>query len=169
MAAGVTSAITSRCSRSRNHDTTTRPAPTSTPSTISPPISANAIRSGVAMRHPRPRPSSAASLLGAVLHDAGRRPRFGRPRRAGSAGQRLPDRFRGMLGTPRGEVLDLLAARDAGGDDRRGGVRRLDSGGETAIAERDGEVVVLALEPERAGHAAAAGIDLADVIAGPLQ
>jgi len=59
-----------------------------------------------------------------------------------------------MLGAAAGEVLDLLAARDARGDDERVRVRRLHGGRQAAVAEGDGDVVVLALEPERAGHAA---------------
>src|SRR5437016_13360799 len=57
-------------------------------------------------------------------------------------------------------MLDLLAARDAGRRDH--GVRgcRLDGGDQAAIAERDRDVVVLALEAERARHSAAPGIDL---------
>ena len=66
-------------------------------------------------------------------------------------------------------MLDLLAAGDAGRHDERVRVRRFHRGGEPAVAERDGQVIVLALEAERAGHATASGIDLADVVARPLQ
>src|SRR2546430_15310873 len=66
-------------------------------------------------------------------------------------------------------MLDLLAARDAGRRDH--GVRgcRLDGGDQAAIAERDGDVVVLALEAERARHPAAPGIDLFHPEAGPPE
>src|SRR5713226_10434469 len=66
-------------------------------------------------------------------------------------------------------MLDLLAARDAGGDDlgaRRGGGhgRR-----ETPAAEGDRDVVVLLLEAEGPRHPTAAGIHLADFVARPLE
>src|SRR3989475_8052802 len=66
-------------------------------------------------------------------------------------------------------MLDLLAARDAGRRDH--GVRGccLDSGDQAAIAERDRDVVVLALEAERARHPAAPGIDLFHPEAGPPE
>src|SRR3989441_1805885 len=66
-------------------------------------------------------------------------------------------------------MLDLLAARDAGRRDH--GVRgcRLDGGDQAAIAERDRDVVVLALEAERARHPAAPGVDLLDPEARPLE
>src|SRR5882724_778785 len=74
-----------------------------------------------------------------------------------------------MLGAATGQVLDLLPARDAGRDDlgfRGGG---LHGGRQASIAERDRDVVVLALEAERAGHAAAAGVDLLDLEARPAE
>src|SRR2546428_9030529 len=66
-------------------------------------------------------------------------------------------------------MLDLLAARDAGRRDH--GVRgcRLDGGDQAAIAERDRDVVVLALEAERARHPAAPGVDLLHPEARPLE
>src|SRR5437016_13574449 len=66
-------------------------------------------------------------------------------------------------------MLDLLAARDAGRRDH--GVRgcRLDGGDQAAIAERDGDVVVLALEAERARHPAAPGVDLFHAEARPPE
>src|SRR5438034_11714822 len=57
-------------------------------------------------------------------------------------------------------MRDLLPARDAGRHDHGVRGRRLHGGGQAAIAERDGDVVVLALEAERARHPAAPGIDL---------
>src|SRR5258708_23360144 len=94
-----------------------------------------------------------------------------RPNRsiAGLARDRLSERLGGVLGATAGEVLDLLAAGDAGRHDERVRVRRLHRGNEAAVAERDGQVVVLALEAERAGHATAPGVDLADVVARPLE
>src|SRR5262245_18135500 len=74
-----------------------------------------------------------------------------------------------MLGAPARQVLDLLAAGDAGRDDLGLGGRGLHRGRQPAIAERDGDVVVLALEAERSGHAAAAGVDLLDLEARPAK
>src|SRR5712692_9032073 len=74
-----------------------------------------------------------------------------------------------MLGPATRQVVDLLAARHAGRDDVRVGGRRLDGGREPPIAEPGGDLVVLALEPERPGHAAAAGVDFGHVEAGPLE
>ena len=47
--------------------------------------------------------------------------------------------------------------------------RRLHGRRQPPVAERDRDVVVLALEAERAGHAAAAGVDLAHLVARPRQ
>ena len=60
-----------------------------------------------------------------------------RPNRsiAGLARERLGERLGGMLGAAAGEVLDLLAAGDAGRHDERVRVRRLYRGGEAAVAE----------------------------------
>ena len=66
-----------------------------------------------------------------------------------------------MLGAPAGQVLDLLATRDARRDDLGVGGGRLHGRRQPAVAERDRDVVVLPLEAERAGHAAAARVDLA--------
>src|SRR5262245_27337378 len=74
-----------------------------------------------------------------------------------------------MLRAPSGEMLDLLPARDAGGHDLGLGVRRLDGGGQPSIPEGDRDVVVLCLEAERSGHAAAARVDLAHLEPGPLE
>src|SRR5258706_1983618 len=74
-----------------------------------------------------------------------------------------------MLGPPAGQVLDLLATGDAGRDDLRLGRRGLDGGRQPAVAERDRDIVVLALEAERAGHPAAARVDLRDLEAGPAE
>src|SRR5438309_6079971 len=74
-----------------------------------------------------------------------------------------------MLGAAAREMLDLLTAGDTGGDDLRlrgGGLHR---GREPTIAERDRDVVVLALEAERAGHAAAARVDFLDLESRPAK
>src|SRR6516225_5389086 len=74
-----------------------------------------------------------------------------------------------MLGAATCEMLDLLAAGDAGRHDlglRGGG---LDRRRQPPVAERDRDVVVLALEAERAGHAAAARVDLLDLEARPAE
>src|SRR5262249_3459171 len=97
-------------------------------------------------------------------------PPAGAERRVRSvAGDRFGERFGRGLGAPAGEMLDLLAARNTGRDDERVGMRRLHRGSQPAVAEGNGDVVVLTFEAEGPGHAAAAGIDFADVIAGPLQ
>ena len=77
------------------------------------------------------------------------------------ARERLAQDLGRVLGPATGQVLDLLAARDPGRDDL--GLRRRGLHGrrQAAVAERDRDVVVLALEAERARHAAAAGVDLA--------
>jgi len=49
------------------------------------------------------------------------------------------------------------------------GRRRLHGRRQSAVAERDRDVVVLALEAERAGHAAAARIHLGDLESGPAE
>src|SRR5882672_6804498 len=66
-------------------------------------------------------------------------------------------------------MLDLLAAGDAGRDDLGVGGGGLHRGRQPQIAERDRDVVVLALEAERAGHAAAARVDLLDLESGPAK
>src|SRR5947209_10319872 len=74
-----------------------------------------------------------------------------------------------MLGAAAREMLDLLTAGDTRRDDLRlrgGGLHR---GRQPAIAERDRDVVVLALEAERTGHAAAARVDLFDLEPGPAE
>src|SRR5262245_15587681 len=68
-----------------------------------------------------------------------------------------------MLGAPPRQVLDLLAAGDAGRDDLGLGGRGLHRGRQPAIAERDRDVVVLAFEAERARHAATARVDFLDL------
>src|SRR5712692_6726662 len=68
-----------------------------------------------------------------------------------------------------GEVLDLLAARDAWRDHDGVRRRRLHGGRQAAVPERDRDVVVLALEAERARHAAAARVHFGDLEAGPRE
>src|SRR5882762_6401378 len=74
-----------------------------------------------------------------------------------------------MLGATAGEVLDLLTTGDAGSDDL--GLRRRGLHGrrQPAVAQRDGDVVVLALEAEGAGHPAAPRIHLGDLEPGPAE
>src|SRR6267378_3976038 len=74
-----------------------------------------------------------------------------------------------MLGAAAREMLDLLAARDAGGDDLGLRGSGLHGGRQPTVAERDRDVVVLALEAERAGHAAAARVDLLDLESRPAE
>ncbi len=74
-----------------------------------------------------------------------------------------------MLGPAAGQMLNLLAARDPGRDDlglRGGGLHR---GRQPTVSERDRDVVVFALEAERAGHPAAARVDLLDLEARPAE
>src|SRR5580765_4066168 len=74
-----------------------------------------------------------------------------------------------MLGSAAGQMLNLLAARDPGRDDlglRGGGLHR---GRQPAVSERDRDVVVFALEAERAGHPAAARVDLLDLESRPAE
>src|SRR5262245_20529538 len=74
-----------------------------------------------------------------------------------------------MLGAPPSQVLDLLAAGNTGRDDLGLGGRGLHRGRQPAITERDRDVVVLALEAERARHAAAARVDLLDLEPRPAK
>ena len=62
-----------------------------------------------------------------------------------------------------GAVRDLLPAGDAGRGEQRSPALGLDRGEQAQPADVHGQVVVLGLEPERAGHAAAAGVDLVDL------
>src|SRR5213083_3733978 len=66
-------------------------------------------------------------------------------------------------------MLDLLAARDPRRHDHGVSMRGLDGGRQPPAAERDGDVVVLALEAERARHPAAPGVDLLHPEARPLE
>src|SRR5438034_10777019 len=66
-------------------------------------------------------------------------------------------------------MLDLLAARDPGRHDHGVSRRRLDGGDQPPAAERDGDVVVLPLEAERARHPAAPGVDLLHPEARPRE
>ena len=71
-----------------------------------------------------------------------------------------------MARGPSGPVRDLLAARHArGGDQRRRGLLP-DRREQAHPADAHAQFVVLGLEAERAGHAAAAGVELFDLGAG---
>ena len=62
------------------------------------------------------------------------------------------------------EMLDLLAATGAVGADQRVG-RGLDGGYETVTSDGLGHGVMIGCVAERAGHAAAAGVDQLDRLA----
>src|SRR5258705_10296001 len=79
----------------------------------------------------------------------------------------IAQELRRMPRAPAREMLDLLAARDAGRDHLRVRRRGLDSGGEAPAPQRHRDVVVLLLEAEGARHAAAAGVHLAHLVARP--
>src|SRR5262249_37664100 len=81
----------------------------------------------------------------------------------------LAQDLRRVLGPATGQVLDLLAAGNAGRDDLGLRGRGLHGRGEATITERDRDVVVLALEAERARHTAAARVDLLDLEARPAE
>src|SRR5258705_7009700 len=87
----------------------------------------------------------------------------------GSGAERFAQDLGGVLGLPARQVLDLLAAGDAGRHDLGLGGRRLHRGREPSVAQRHRDVVVLALEAEGARHAAAARIHLRHLVAGPPQ
>ena len=74
-----------------------------------------------------------------------------------------------MAGAAGGEVGDLLAAGDAGDGDVGVGPGGFDGREEAVGAHGAGDVVVLGFEAKGAGHAAAAGIDEAGVVAGETQ
>src|SRR5262245_36155476 len=86
-----------------------------------------------------------------------------------SAGEHVPERFRGMLGPTTGQVIDLLSARDSRRHDLGGGGLGLHSRHQSPVAHGDRDIVVLFLEAEGAGHPAAARIDLGDLEAGPTK
>src|SRR5438105_2779453 len=69
-----------------------------------------------------------------------------------------------MKRLPSGRLLDLLATTESVGDDQRvrGGFTHARQ--KHAFADAHGDVVVLALEAERAGHPAAAGIEMSPVV-----
>src|SRR5581483_7138474 len=78
------------------------------------------------------------------------------------AGERGAQHARDMQRVAAGAVADLLTAADAVGDDER--IARGTHGGQhTELAHFHRYVVVLGVEAERAGHAAAAGFDRPDV------
>jgi hypothetical protein len=81
-------------------------------------------------------------------------------------GQGLPDELQRVTGRPPGPVRYLLPARHPGRRDDRVLAFGPDGGKEPQFADAHGQVVVLRLEAERAGHAAAPGVHLGDVGAG---
>ena len=68
-----------------------------------------------------------------------------------------------MPGLAPGPVRDLLAARDAGRRDQRRGALGPDGREQPLLADPHRQLVVLLLEAERAGHPAAAGVQLDDL------
>jgi peptidoglycan/LPS O-acetylase OafA/YrhL len=81
-------------------------------------------------------------------------------------GKGLPDELQRVTGRPPGPVRYLLPARHPGRRDDRVLAFGPDGGKEPQFADAHGQVVVLRLEAERAGHAAAPGVHLGDVGAG---
>src|SRR5215467_591536 len=77
-----------------------------------------------------------------------------------------PDDLQRMAGRPAGPVGDLLAAGNPGCRDDRVTGFRADRREQAELADPHGQLVVLRLEAERAGHAAAARVHLADLGAG---
>src|SRR4051812_41208718 len=67
---------------------------------------------------------------------------------------------RGGDGGAAGKMGDLQAAREAGGDDRDVGTGRAQGGEETLLADETRDLIVLGLVAERAGQAAAAGVEV---------
>lgn len=57
------------------------------------------------------------------------------------------------------ELGDLLAAAETVGDDESVGIGRLDGGQQTVVGDGFGDFVLVALEAEGSGHAAAAGLN----------
>src|SRR5512145_1463917 len=74
-----------------------------------------------------------------------------------------------MLRAATGQMLDLLATGNAGRDDLGLREGRLHCGRQPAVAECHRDFVMLALEAERPGHAAAARVDLLDLESRPAQ
>src|SRR5690349_3187855 len=74
-----------------------------------------------------------------------------------------------MEGLAAGELGDLLAAGEAIGDDERVGAGAADGGQERALSDPNRDVVVVLLETEGAGHAAAAGVEDFEVEAEAAQ
>src|SRR5262245_18524516 len=70
-----------------------------------------------------------------------------------------------MQRAARGQVLDLMPARRTGRDDERLRLRR-QRRQEVEVGDGDAQVEVLLLVAERAGHAAATGVECRDVQTG---
>src|SRR6185369_18063481 len=66
-------------------------------------------------------------------------------------------------------LLDLLPAAEAVGDDERVARRRAHRRQQHPLADAHRDLVVVAIEAERAGHAAAAGVELLEVETDLLQ
>ena len=81
----------------------------------------------------------------------------------------VPQQFGRMFGAPAGQMLDLLSAGDPRCDDLYLVAARLDCRNQPALTYFCGEIVMLFLEAEGAGHAAAAGVDFADFITGGFE
>ncbi|MGB9145410.1 MAG: hypothetical protein WCC14_06295, partial [Acidobacteriaceae bacterium] len=74
-----------------------------------------------------------------------------------------------MNGAARGVLRDLLAATEAIGDEEGFGRGVADRGQKDALAEDLRDLEFFALEAERPGHAAAAGVEQFDLSAGAAQ
>src|SRR5262245_8498571 len=85
----------------------------------------------------------------------------------GSGRQRVPEHFRRVSGPATGQMLDLLATGHPGGDDLGVRGRGFHRWRQSPVAQPNRDVIVLLLEAEGSGHAAAPGIDLTHLEAGP--
>src|SRR5581483_10179252 len=74
-----------------------------------------------------------------------------------------------MLRRPPGQVMNLLSARDSRRDDLDGITGRFLRRRLAPIADLRRQIVVLFFEAEGARHAAAAGVDFTDVVAGGFE
>ena len=83
---------------------------------------------------------------------------------AAAAGARQD--FSEVEGLDVGELIDLLAATEAVGDDDGGGAGGLDGGKQAVVGDGPRDLEFVGFEAEGAGHAAAAGLDGLDRGAG---
>src|SRR4051794_38230827 len=88
---------------------------------------------------------------------------------AGLAGHSQLDRLRDMDRMPVRELLDLGPAAEAVGEDQALGRSLANGREESSLADRDGDVVLAGLEPERARQPATPGIEHLEVEAEALQ